>query len=111
MSSDSSSDEEDPTAPAMPISQRPEWADVSPRHAPSMEVPVVAIDSPESVQETMAYFRAVVAAKDTSQRALALTEEVRHSELLLFLCGQAATADGLEQLVQPFGVGHLIRHM
>ena len=94
MSSDSS-DEENPTVAAIPISQRPEWADVSPEHAPSLEVPVVAIDSPEIVQETMAYFRAVVAAKETSQRALALTEEVRHRELPFFLCWQAATTHGL----------------
>ena len=96
MSSDSSDEEADPIVPAMPISQRPEWAGMSPKHAPSLEVPVVAIDSPEIVQETMGYFRAVVAAKETSQRALALTEEVRHKELPIFLCGQPATADGLE---------------
>lgn len=89
---------------AMPISQRPEWADVTPEHAPSLEVPVVAIDSPEVVQETMAYFRAVVAAKETSQRALALTEEVRHRELEVFLCGQAATADARSSWCSHLGL-------
>ena len=91
-----SSDDEDPIVLATPISQRPGWADVSLEHAPSTEVPVVAIDSPETVQETMAYFRAVVAANETSQRALALTEEVRHRDLKCVVCGQAATAAGLE---------------
>ena len=65
----------------MPLSLRPEWADLAAAAQRYMSnagpgSAVVAIDYSEDDAETLAYFRAVVAAGETSARALQLTEEV-----------------------------------
>ena len=65
----------------MPLSLRPEWADLAAAVQGLMSdagpgSTVVAIDYSEDDAETLAYFRAVVAAGETSARALQLTEEV-----------------------------------
>jgi len=63
----------------MPLSLRPEWADLAGAaqgHLSSTASAVVAIDYAEDDAETLAFFRAVIEANETSARALQLTEEV-----------------------------------
>ena len=63
----------------MPLSLRPEWADLAAAAQQYLSPPlpgVVAIDYVEDDAETLAFFRAVVAAGETSARVLQLVEEV-----------------------------------
>lgn len=69
----------------VPLAVRPEWAGFAAGSVagpgvgleePQGRVPVVAVDYTPDQREVLAYFRAVVAAGETSARALALTEEV-----------------------------------
>jgi len=60
----------------IPISRRPEWADVTPNHIPSVPDPVVHIAADTAHLDLMAYFWAGVNAEEVSQRMVDLTEEI-----------------------------------
>lgn len=65
----------------VPLSQRPEWQDVTPLPEFEDGAPIAKIDySPEctmyAVQEVMSYFRAIVHKGEVSRRAFDLTSEV-----------------------------------
>ncbi|PRW32925.1 farnesyltransferase geranylgeranyltransferase type-1 subunit alpha [Chlorella sorokiniana] len=60
----------------LPVSERPEWADVAPRPLPHQAQPVVAIERDELMGDLMDYFWAAVAANECSERVLALTGEI-----------------------------------
>ena len=82
---------------SIPISQRPEWDDLSIAEFLTGSVknvcaPVAEIQYCEDDAETLAYFRAVLAAGETSARVLDLTEEVRVAPLIF-------TAPGHTQIV------------
>lgn len=59
MSASSSSE-----ADFLPVSERPEWADVAPRLLPPTAQPVVAIERDELMGDLMDYFWAAVAANE-----------------------------------------------
>ncbi|KAL6531202.1 hypothetical protein OROHE_014271 [Orobanche hederae] len=59
----------------IPISQRPEWADVQPLPQDDGPSPVVPIAYTDEFSETLDYFRAVYLADERSPRALELTKE------------------------------------
>lgn len=64
----------------VPLAARPEWAGFDAglgSGEPQGRVPVVAVAYSPQQREVLAYFRAVVAAGETSARALALSEEVQ----------------------------------
>ena len=68
------SDEEN--QPWIPLSQRPEYSDVTPVPQNDGPNPVVPIAYKDDFTETMNYFRALFQADERSPRALALTSEV-----------------------------------
>lgn len=57
----------------VPLSARPEWADVAPLPQDDGPNPVVPIAYKDDFRETMDYFRAVFKANELSPRSLALT--------------------------------------
>lgn len=59
----------------VPLSQRPEWSDVTPVPQDDGPNPVVPIDYRPDFVETMDYFRAIYVADERSSRALNLTAE------------------------------------
>lgn len=69
------SDEEDTR---IPISQRPEWADVTPVPQNDGPNPVVPIAYSQDFTETMSYFRALYLSDERSLRALHITTEAIH---------------------------------
>lgn len=79
---------------SIPLSQRPEWDDVSIaefRTGSDKNVcaPVAEIQYCEDDAETLVYFRAVLAAGETSARVLDLTEEVRVAHSIFTAPGHA----------------------
>jgi protein farnesyltransferase/geranylgeranyltransferase type-1 subunit alpha len=60
----------------VPFDQRPEWKDVTPIPQDDGPNPVVPIAYTKKFSQTMDYFRAILKAKEISQRALDLTTEV-----------------------------------
>ena len=62
----------------IPISQRPEWSDVTPIPQDDGPNPVVPIAYKDDFTETMDYFRAVYFADERSPRSLHLTAEAIH---------------------------------
>uniref|UniRef100_A0A7S0R5Z1 Protein farnesyltransferase/geranylgeranyltransferase type-1 subunit alpha n=1 Tax=Chlamydomonas leiostraca TaxID=1034604 RepID=A0A7S0R5Z1_9CHLO len=61
----------------VPYAQRPEWSDMQPLEL-SEGVPVVSIQYFANHKEQLAYFRAVMAKGEKSERALALTADMIH---------------------------------
>lgn len=61
---------------AYPYQSNPSWRDVTPLPEPEFSASVVRIAAPPKFTETLAYFRAIVAADELSPRALALTADV-----------------------------------
>ncbi|KAK9159508.1 hypothetical protein Syun_005849 [Stephania yunnanensis] len=59
----------------VPLSERPEWADVKPIPQDDGPNPVVPIAYKDEFRETMDYFRAVYASDERSPRSLGLTAE------------------------------------
>ncbi|KMT15708.1 hypothetical protein BVRB_3g056900 [Beta vulgaris subsp. vulgaris] len=59
----------------IPLSQRPEWADVTPVPQDDGPNPVVPIAYTDEFRETMDYFRAVYVSEEHSPRSLQLTAE------------------------------------
>ena len=58
-------------------SESPEWADIEPlpqNDGPGQ--PLAAIAYPEDYSEAMSYLRAIIAKQETSERVLALTEDI-----------------------------------
>lgn len=70
------SSDDDMSASWTPLATRPDWQDVEPIMLPTSLSPVVAIKYTTQVTELYSYFRAIRAAKEHSQRALWLTQEV-----------------------------------
>lgn len=61
-----------------PLSQRPEWSDVTPVPQDDGPNPVVPIAYKDNFTETMDYFRAVYFADERSLRSLHVTAEAIH---------------------------------
>lgn len=59
----------------IPLSERPEWSDVTPLPQDDGPNPIVAIAYKEDFAEVMNYFRAVYRADERSPRSLDLTAE------------------------------------
>lgn len=59
----------------VPLSERPEWSDVTPLHQDDGPNPVVPISYTRQFSQTMDYFRAIYLADERSLRALHLTAE------------------------------------
>lgn len=60
---------------SLPLSERPEWSDVTPLPQDDGPNPIVAIAYKEDFAEVMNYFRAVYRADERSPRSLHLTAE------------------------------------
>ncbi|POO03443.1 Protein prenyltransferase, alpha subunit [Trema orientale] len=68
-------DSDEENQPWIPLSQRPEWSDVTPVPQNDGPNPVVPIAYKDHFTETMDYFRAIFQAHERSPRALGLTSE------------------------------------
>ncbi|KAJ0727423.1 putative transferase [Helianthus annuus] len=71
-------DSDEDVTTVLPLSQRPEWSDVTPVPQNDGPNPVVPIAYSEQFAETMSYFRAVYLADERSVRTLHLTAEAIH---------------------------------
>ncbi|KAH9727679.1 protein farnesyltransferase/geranylgeranyltransferase type-1 subunit alpha [Citrus sinensis] len=68
-------DEQQQEAERLPLSQRPEWSDVTPIPQDDGPNPVVPIAYKPEFSETMSYFRAVYYSNERSSRSFQLTKE------------------------------------
>ncbi|KAJ2786010.1 CAAX geranylgeranyltransferase alpha subunit [Coemansia javaensis] len=65
-----------PPPPELPMSQQPEWSDVTPLPQDDGDSPICPIAYTDEYRERMDYLRAVMAKGEVSRRALALTARV-----------------------------------
>ena len=96
----------------VPYGERPEWADVTPVAQDDGAAPVCTIAYTDEFRDAMDYFRAVLAADERSERALALTGDIVNFNAANYtawhfrrLCLDATGADLKQELAFADDVG------